>query len=179
MEVKTISTEEENKLARRADCMSRVHKYINEVVPKLVAQLETGFKLTNGSRLYQKDADIMREIKDTAVQPALSQGTEGRKGSGAYVVSDEYNIKLEVSDNYPDKYHSGSDGGHSCEYYKKTIYLWNNQDKCPAPAVTPWEPLEHVNRIDMINAANELIVAEKEMSELKDKISKLKRQAGK
>ena len=178
METKTISSDKEQMLERRAACMNRVHKYVNEVVPVLVALLENGFKLTNSYQLYQKDKDRLDNAKDTVCQPALSQGTQGRRGSSAYIRSDEYNITLEVSDNYPAKYHSHDSSSYSSDYYKKTIYLWNNRDKCPAQTVTPWEPLDHINYIDMINASNELIQVEAEISGLQDKAYKLRRLTG-
>lgn len=53
-EPKPVSVDDKKTLMNRAECVGRVHEYINTVVPVLIAQLETGFKLKNCGTLYQK-----------------------------------------------------------------------------------------------------------------------------
>lgn len=73
----------------------------------------------------RKDKDLLNGIV-RAVKCPLSQGCEGRKASSAFIRSEQYSIFLEVQDVYESKgYHNNT----SNEYYKKTVWLWNHQNK--------------------------------------------------
>ncbi len=164
-----------NVLHNRCDCMNRVHEYANEVVPKLLDSLKHGFSLTKGFQLFSKDKDRLQDILRIADEKALlSQGSSGRKGSTAYIKCDEYDISLEVQDNYPVRYHGDGSGSYSCEYYKHTVYLWNNRER----QARAYEMLPHHTHNQMDLAKAKLTEVQAAISELKDTVYPLKRLIG-
>ncbi len=171
----TLSEKKCDVLHNRCDCMNRVHEYANEVVPKLLDALKHGFRLTNSFQLFSKDksrlCDLLR-LADEKQQ--LSQGSTGMKGSSAFLRSDEYNIYLEISDNYPVKYHGHGSNGYTCDYYKRTVYLWNHRDN-KAMDYTML-PLHTHNQMDVAKA--KLIEVQDAIAELKDQVYPLKRLIG-
>ncbi len=173
-----ITTKECNVLHNRCDCMNRVHEYTNEVAPKLLDALRHGFRLTNGYQLFSKDKDRLQDILRIAdeLKAKLSSGSSGRKGSSAYLRSDEYNIYLEVQDNYPIRYH-GAGGGYTCEYYKKTVYLWNNKVAVKGLAVD-FKPLPLHTHVEFENAKAEIEVLEAGITAQKNQLYPLKRLIG-
>lgn len=169
-ESKPVSTSEKQMLTNRAECIEKVHRYINSVVPVVMAQLEMGFKLTNGGVLYQKDKDRIDQVLSHA-SGGLSQGIDGRRASSAYVKSDEYSILLEVQDAYP----SLNTNSHSSyQYYKKTVYLWNNQSH----AKHDFEPMPFYTGEALILAKERLQVVNAIASKMNDEASGLKRLIG-
>ncbi len=170
MEVKPVSEQEKQKLRNRAACMDRVNTYINSVVPVLIAQLETGFKVKVSGELYEKDRNLLRGIL-RAVKCPLSRGIEGRRGSSAYVSADEYSIKIEVVDVYESK---GFHDNISNDRYQRTVYLWNHQ----SGAKYDFEPLKFHTGQEMIEAKERLQVVLNEVSLLNDEASGLKRLIG-
>ncbi len=170
-----LTEKKTNVLHNRCDCMNRVHNYTNEVVPKLLDCLRQGFRLTNGYQLFSKDKDRLNDILRLADEKAqLSQGSTGRKGSSAFLRSDEYNIYLEVQDNYPVRYHGDGSGSYSCEYYKRTVYLWNNKDG----KAQEFKPLSTHTHAQMDNAQTDLFQLREEISKLQDQVYPLKRLIG-
>jgi hypothetical protein len=159
-------------LKNRTECMNRVSKYVNAVVPVLQERLIKGFTLKVDGTMYQKDKDdiqaILADHKDVA-------GYEGkRRRDIGYVSCDEYGVRLEAKDSYPVKYHGG-DGGFTCEYYQDTVYLWNNQSNKPYA----FEQREKVEEDEMRSAETRLSVIEKQVSELSSESSSLRRLVGK
>ncbi len=170
-----LNEKECNKVHNRCDCMNRVHAYANRTVPELLKSLAEGFKLTTGYQLYSKDKDRLQAIVERhQVKAHLSDGVSGRKGSSAYITSDEFDIRLEISDNYPVNYHNDGSGGHTCEYYNKTVYLWNvRDDKINEFKVLP---VHTHNEFDA--AKREVDGLAKELSEMKSRVYSLKRLIG-
>ncbi len=164
-----------NVLHNRCDCMNRVHGFANKIVPELLESLATGFKLTVGYQFYSKDKERLQAIIDSHEGSCtLSAGSSGRKGSTAYLRSDEYNIYLEIQDNYPVKYHGYGSNSHSCDYYKKTVYLWDNREGLAKDYV--FLPLSTHSIFD--SAKTKLASIEAEISQLQDQIYPLKRLIG-
>ena len=162
-------------LESRTDCMNRVNTYANEVVPKLLDELRHGFRLTTGFQLYSKDKDRLVDILRIAdEQGILSDGSTGVRGSNASLRVDEYNIYLEISDNYPVKYHSDGSRGYTCEYYKVMVYLWNNREGRPCN----YPPREMVDYTEMKAAKARLEEIHDLISSLKDELYPLQRLTG-
>ncbi len=169
---------EEGLLKNRCDCMNRVHKFANEVVPKLLDSLKHGFRLTNSFQMYSKDKerfdDIIRIVGEKDI---LSQGSDGSRGSSARLKSDEYNIVLEVSDNYPVKFHLDGSRGYTCEYYKVHVYLWNHKDT-DGKFACDFKPYEIWEYYQMIAAKARLSAISDQISALKSEIYPLQRLTG-
>ncbi len=174
----------EGLMKNRVDCMNRVHKFANEVVPKLLDTLKHGFRLTNSFQLFSRDKDRLDDIIRIAGDwDILSQGSNGSRGSSARLKSDEYNIVLEVSDNYPVKFHLDGSRGYTCEYYKAVVYLWDNKKSagCDSPDCGGWidfKPREIIDYEQMITAKARLKEIHKEISVLKDELYPLQRLTG-
>ncbi len=170
-----LTTKKCNVLHNRCDCMNRVHEYANKIVPELLVELAKGFKLTNSYQFYAKDKERLQAILDAHEETCtLSQGSTGRKGSRAYLKSDEYNICLELSDNYPERYHTDGSGGYTCSYYNKTVYLWNHKEDTAQDFV--FLPLHTHNQMDVAKA--KLIEVQDEINELQNQVYPLKRLIG-
>ncbi len=170
-----MQTDQCNVLHNRSDCMNRVHDYANETVPKLTDALRHGFSLTKGFQLYSKDKDRLDDILRIADEKGfLSQGSSGRQGSTAYLKSDEYYISVEIQDHYPSRYHNDGMRGYSSEYYKKTIYLWNNRER----RAKDYKMLPTHTHAQMDNARVDLDNIKAKISELQDQIYPLKRLLG-
>ncbi len=166
---------EVNVLHNLSDCRNRVHDYANNVVPSLLSSLAEGFRLTNGCQLYQKDKDRLQAVLDAYdTSGRIADAGRDSKGVRAYIRSDEFDVVLEISDNYPVKYHNGRDGGYSCEYYKKTVYLWNNRDH----EAKECKSLPLTTHHEMDTACVEAKEIEAEISVLQDKLYPLKRLIG-
>lgn len=164
-----------DKLANRASCMNRVHDFINIVVPPVIEEIAKGFKLTNDSQLYSKDKDRIQAVLDNAARRGkLSQGHSGARGSSARLRSDDYNIKLEVSDNYPVKYHGDGSGSYSCEYYNITVYLWNHRDS----KAEDFKEMPMTNAEEMHAASEKLKAIESQISDLQSERYPLQRLIG-
>lgn len=164
-----------NPLEGRSSCMNRVHDFANIVVPAIIDGLRQGFRLTNGSQFYQKDKDRLQAILNNyARRGHLSRGHDGCKGSSAWLRSDEYNVTLEITDNYPDKYHNDGSGGYSCTYYKRTVYLWNHKDS----KAGDFKELPMTSLPEMEAASRRLKQIETEISELQSERYPLKRLIG-
>lgn len=170
----TKNSRECNVLDNRAKCMNAVHDYANKIQPLLVESLAEGFRLTNGYQLYQKDKDRVQAIID-GFDGKLTQGSSGRRGSSAWLRCDQYSITLEITDNYPERYHNDGSNGHTCTYYKRTVYLWNNQEgKAHEAGVYTMTSLE-----EMEKASARLKVVEEEASKLSSEKSVLRCLLGK
>ena len=167
MEVKPISEKDKETLRNRAKCIERVHTYINKVAPALIVRLEQGFKLKTDGMLYQKDADEMRAI----ASDYKKYGGEGwTDKSSAYVRTDQYSIWLEVTDTYTEYgFHS-----ESTSYYKRTAYIWSNQEK----AKCEFKLLAFHTGQQLIYAWERLQVVKNELSQLNDEIHGLKMLTG-
>ncbi len=163
-----------NVLHNRCDCMNRVHAFANEVVPYLLESLAMGFKLTNGYQLYQKDKDRLQAVIDAHEDSELYKQTSGNRKRTAYIRSDEFDIRLEISDTYPVRYHEDGSGGYTCEYYKKTVYLWNHREE----AAKDYVLLQLQTHTAMDVASTRLKKVTKEISELKSEMHGLKQFIG-
>lgn len=165
-----------NVLHNRCDCVNRVHRYANEVVYRVLSGLSEGFKLTNSYQLYSKDKERLQSIIDSfEPKQVLSAGSSGSGGSRAYLGCDEYNITLEITDNYPVRYHNDGSGGHTCEYYKKTVYLWNHKDD----GMIKYKPLPIHTHGEFEEASTRLASIEAEISGLQSELYAHKRLLGK
>ncbi len=168
------TTKKCNVLENRAKCINAVHNYANKIQSKLVESLAEGFRLTDGHQLYKKDKDRVQAVID-GFPCELSQGSSGRRGSSAWLRCNQYSITLEISDNYPAKYHGDGSGSYSCEYYKRTVYLWNHQEgKAHEPSIFTMTSLE-----EMEAASARLRVVEEEASKLSSEKSRLRCLLGK
>ncbi len=178
-----LTTKKCNVLNNRCDCMNRVHDFANEVVPKLLDSLRHGFSLTKGFQLFSKDKDRLTDILRIADEKAqLSQGSTGRKGSSAFIKSDEYDITLEVQDNYPVRYHGDGSGSYSCEYYKHTVYLWNNRARTgeitDQGEARDFKPLPTHSHLEFDNAKSKIEILEAGITSQKNQLYPLKRLIG-
>ncbi len=170
-----VAERKEDVLENRTDCMNRVHEFANEVVPKLIDCLNHGFRLTNGFQLFSKDKDRLQDVIRIAGEKGiLSDGSNGARGSSAWLRSDEFNIYLEISDNYPVRYHNDGSGGYSCEYYKVTAYLWNVKDD----KSSDFKPYEMVDYGLVKEAKVRLTEINNEISKLKSELYPLQRLTG-
>ncbi len=155
----------------RCDCRNRVHKFANSIVPELLEMLATGFKLTKSYQLYSSDKGCLQAVIDKHGEKGiLSQGSDGSKVSSAFIRSDEYDIKIEITDAYPVRYHGDGSGGRTVEYYKKTVYLWNHSNDC-SPDFKGYALYTH-EQMDL--ASTELERVKAEISKLKDREYSLK-----
>ncbi len=142
-----------NKLENRAICMNGVHNYINDVVPRLIKELEKGFKLTNDFQLFKKDKERIYKIVESIPQVR------------AFLRVSEFSIVLNVDDNYtsrkPDK-----NGCSSCTYYKQYAYVWDVKNS----EAYEFKPLEMVTKEQLEMAEKELEELEKEKSKIEGQI---------
>ncbi len=150
-------TKELNVLKNRAECMNKVHSYINEIAPKVKTELDKGYKLTVDFQLFKKDKERIQAIIDSV--PHFR----------AFLRVNEFSITLEVDDTYyVQRYHDGTLG--IVDYYKKTAYLvdvMNSKDY-------DLELLPTITEEELIQAKKDEERLEEEIRGLKDELYKAK-----
>lgn len=139
-----------NRLKNRAECINKVHTYLNETAKEIQEELAKGFRINNDFRLYKKDKERIDAIIDK------------RPHFRAILKTNEYSIALWVDDNYQNTPNYPS-GGYGCCYYGKTVYLWDNNSNKP-----------YELKALPLTSCKELENAEIELREVEDKISSLR-----
>jgi len=141
-----------NKLENRAECINKVHTYINDTMPELIKAFAQGYKLNNDNRLHKKDKERINAILDK------------RTHFRAFLETSQYSIVLNADDHY-------QVAQFGCNYYKQYVYVWDHQAGKPYD----FKPLPMTSTKELEQAQKELAKLEDQKYEIRKKISKLER----
>tara|TARA_R100000808_G_scaffold24691_1_gene57616 strand:+ start:674 stop:1138 length:465 start_codon:yes stop_codon:yes gene_type:complete len=145
------------KLAQnRAECMNRIHEWMNRIVPAMVADLET-FRCrrkADGS-LFKRDKETLTgHLSECPVRWYMCE-------------TSSWALAVEFSDSY-----AISDC--ACDYFKDYVYLWN----WTKMESIDYEYRPHVRRQDIVDAFVRCRELEEQIQENQSELGRLKSLTG-
>lgn len=137
-----------NVTKNKIDCMNKVHRYVNAIVPALLADIEkNGLRINESGTLHKSTSDRLKAI------------VKSRPIFRSHFTFDINGLKLKVDANYP----TGECG---CAYYGVNTYVLDNIHNDYAPMQFEERPILTLKGVEsLINRAAKL---EAKIEELKN-----------